>query len=98
VKKKTKYQEVFDSNISILEEIKVLRNRRKELLEEINKPEDRYLPELHQEFGQNLQDESLLYDILLRDIEEVYYGVPFGATRKQGKEAFYNLVNNHLDS
>lgn len=95
--KKTKYQEVFESNLSVLNEIKELRKRRNELLAEINSDTDCYLPELHKEFGQNLQDESLLYDILIRDIEEAYYNAPFRATRRQGKESFWAIVNDYLN-
>ena len=87
------YQRIFNDNLGTINEIKRLRQRRNELVNEINS-----FDEAQKEFGENLLDEQILLDLLIRDIDEAYYQQPFEHIRDQGKEAFWELVNGELEA
>jgi hypothetical protein len=99
------YQKIFNDNLGTINEIKRLRQRRNELVNEINSSDDskfsarryQYNHEAQKEFGENLLDEQILLDLLIRDIDEACYQQPFEHIREQGKEAFWELVNGELE-
>jgi hypothetical protein len=99
------YQKIFNDNLGTINEIRRLRQRRNELTNEINSFDDskfsarryQYNHEAQKEFGENLLDEQILLDLLIRDIDEAYYSQPFEHIRDQGKAAFWRLVDQEIE-
>lgn len=90
------YEQLFAESKSTLKTIRQLRIRRNEIFQELNES-DVYLPELEREFGENMQDETIEIDILIREVDEAYYAQPIKSVRDQGKTQFWKLANEFLD-
>lgn len=89
------YQQLFNENLGAIKRIKELRQQRSELENQFKTAaDDRW--DISDQIGHVIDMENCEWAELIQWVDEAYYNQPFAHIRKQGKDKFYQMVNEYL--